>query len=221
MLTTLAHRGIRLIDLLVRKAAGVHEFSDADGCILRIALERAKEGVTLSDGTRVEPGDLLCGMHLWNERLPRMASAGPDLAWALDIYRGMVRSLSLLAAHVETNPMLRDAVAVHGVAMAMQDLAAQRMRQIFSRLGFDVVPSRRRTRWGRFALWWQNLYANWLVWAYNAPAGGGKRLGGSLDCELWLSRRALETRYGAGGGGKSGRNAAASKDTERPNGRSA
>lgn len=210
MAAVLTRRGIRLIDFLVRKTLGVREFSDADGCILRIASERAREGVSLSDGTLVKRGDHLCAIHLWNERLPRMSPTGPDWAWALDMYRGMVRSLTLLAAHAEANPVLRDAVAVHGRAVALRDPAAQRMCQIFGRLGFDVFPSRRCTRWGRFALWWQNLYANWLVWAYNAPAAGGKRLGGSIDCDLWLSKRALVAWYGAAGG----------KGAERYDGRS-
>ena len=197
MLAALARLGIRLIDYLVRQAVGVREFSEAEGCILRIAPECAKEHVTLSDGTVIAPKDLLCEIHLWNERLPQMPPSGPDLAWALEMYRGMARSLTLLAEHLPGDSALRKAVAVRGSAVALQEPAARRLEQIFRRLGFDVHPQPRRTRLGRFALWWQNLYANWLAWTYNAPAVGGNRLGGSIDCQLWLSRQALEARYGA------------------------
>lgn len=202
MLAALARLGIRLIDYLVRQVVGVREFSEAEGCILRIASERAKEHLVLSDGTVIAPGDLVCGIHLWNERLPPMPPSGPDLVWALEMYRGMTCSLTLLAEHLQADPAVRDAVALHGSAVALQEPAARRLEQIFCRLGFDVHSQCRRTRWGRFALWWQNLYANWLVWTYNAPAVGGKRLGGSIDCQLWLSRRVLEARYGAANVGR-------------------
>lgn len=195
-----ARRGVRLIDRLVRQSLGVVEFTDAPDCILRIGPVRATQGRTLSDGTAIRPGDLLCEIHLWNERLPRMGPDGPDLQWALAMYRGMVRSLELLAAFLRTRAEYANAVAVHGEGAAMRGQEADQVQRQFARLGFDTALRDAVTRRERFGRWWQNLYSIWLIWTYNPASLKGKHMSGLTHWEFWISRQGLMERYGREGG---------------------
>ncbi len=200
MLARWARRGIQLIDYLLRRSLGVVEFTDDPGCILRIGPARATQARTLSDGTPIRPGDLLCEIHLWNERLPRMGADGPDLQWGLAMYRGMVRSLELLAEFLRTSPEYADAVAVHGEGAAMRGQEADQVQRLFARLGFDTAPRHAVTPGERFARWWQNLYSTWLIWTFNPASLKGKRMSGLTHCEFWISRQRLMERYGRRGG---------------------
>lgn len=199
MVQPLARAGIRLIDYLVRRSLGVVEFTDDPDCILRIGPAQATRARILSDGTTIRPGDLLCEIHLWNERLPRMGREGPDLQWGLAMYRGMVRSLELLAQFLQTSTAYADAVAVHAEGAAMRGAEADQVQRLFARLGFDTAPRHAVTRGERFARWWQNLYSTWLIWAFNPASLKGKRMSGLTHCEFWISRRAFMERYGSEG----------------------
>lgn len=200
MLQNWARAGIRLIDYCVRRAIGVVEFTDSPDCILRISPARASKAHTLSDGTIIRPGDFLCDIHLWNERLPRMGPEGPDLQWGLAMYRGMVRSLELLAGFLQTSAEYAGAVAVHAEGAAMRGPEADQVQRLFARLGFDTAPRHAVTRGERFARWWQNLYSTWLIWTFNPASLKGKRMSGLTHCEFWISRPRLMERYGRGGG---------------------
>jgi hypothetical protein len=50
---------VGLIDALIRTYYGIYEFSDDPKCVLPVALGQARTAVTLSDGTRVENGELI------------------------------------------------------------------------------------------------------------------------------------------------------------------
>ncbi|UCC64001.1 MAG: hypothetical protein JSV36_02775 [Anaerolineae bacterium] len=69
---------IRCFDTLVRRACGVFEFSDDDGCVLRLQLKEAPHTLHLKD-CAVEAGQPVLGLHLWNERLPPCRQ--PALTW--------------------------------------------------------------------------------------------------------------------------------------------
>ncbi|MDH7488891.1 MAG: hypothetical protein QHH80_05235 [Anaerolineae bacterium] len=200
MLQRSARAGIRLIDYFVRRSLGVVEFTNDPDCILRISPARAAQARTLSDGTVIRPGDPLCEIHLWNERLPKMGPDGPDLQWGLAMYRGMVRSLELLARFLQTSAEYADAVAVHAEGAAMRGPEADQVQRLFARLGFDTAPRHAVTRRERFARWWQKLYSTWLIWTFNPASLKGKRMSGLTHCEFWISRRAFMERYGRASG---------------------
>jgi len=200
VLQSAARAGIRLIDTLLRRSLGVVEFSDDPGCILRIGLTRANRPRILSDGTAIRQGDPLCELHLWNERLPRMGPGGPDLDWALKMYRGMVYSLQLLARFLATSAEYADAVAVHGEGAVMRGAELEQVQRLFVRLGFETAPRHAQTRGERFARWWQNLYSTWIIWTFNPASLKGKRMSGLTHWEFWMSRRAFMERYGRPGG---------------------
>jgi len=196
MFASLARWGVRLIDYLLRKSLGVREFSDAEGCMLRIAPSRAKKRVALSDGTVVNPGDFVCEIHMWNERVPKMGPGGPDVQWALATYKGVLRSLELLADYLPNHPPYSQAVAVHGEGTVMRGLPLEQALRIWSRVGFDTMPKHAQTRLERFGRWWQNLYTSWLMWTFNAVSLREKRITEMTHCEFWISRRAFMERYG-------------------------
>ncbi|MGH7212294.1 MAG: hypothetical protein ACREF1_12645, partial [Acetobacteraceae bacterium] len=83
---------MRGADMALRRWYGVREFTDDPACLLRLALAPAPHAVTLSDGTRVEAGETVAILHIWNEHIPRFRRGGPDMGWAIDIRRRVLRS---------------------------------------------------------------------------------------------------------------------------------
>ena len=65
---------VSLFDSIIRTCYGVYEFTDDPACVLRVGLSQARASLTLSDGTRVEYGELIGTLHWWNEHLPRYST---------------------------------------------------------------------------------------------------------------------------------------------------
>jgi len=185
---------VRGLDVLVRRAYHVREFTQDENCILRIALGRSAKDMTLSDGTRVERGEVVGELHLWNERLPRMDEEGPSLQWALTTYRLWRASLKKLTAYLENDPQFENIRAFRGEsALLKDDLEGS---ALFERLGFDLVRRNRTSRLERFAEFWENLYTWWLVWTFNPGSLRSKNLSRMERAQIWISRRALIEKYG-------------------------
>lgn len=187
-----ARTGIHTIDAILRRAYGVEEFTDDATCLLRLAVGRARQEVVLCDGTEVQPGQVVGELHLWNEHIPTMDAAGPDLGWSLRFYRQLEHSLAELATHVAHSPRYGHVRAFRGdtilIPAARSDFAA--------RLGFDLVWHRPASAWECFAQFWEILYAWWLIWAYNRSSLRGKHFRQLQRCQLWISRDKLLERYG-------------------------
>jgi len=185
---------VRGLDVLVRRAYHVREFTQDENCILRIALGRSAKDMTLSDGTRIEKGEVVGELHLWNERLPRMDEEGPSLQWALTTYRLWRVSLKKLTAYLENDPQFENIRAFRGEsALLKDDLEGS---ALFERLGFDLVRRNRTSRLERFAEFWENLYTWWLVWTFNPGSLRSKNLSRMERAQIWISRRALIEKYG-------------------------
>ena len=92
------------LDALLRHLYRIREFTDDPNCLLRLAMKQASTPLSLSDGTRIMPGDPVGELHLWNDHVPHFPSGGPTLGWARRAHALMVHSLSLLADHVATQP---------------------------------------------------------------------------------------------------------------------
>ena len=190
-----ARRFIMFLDSLLRRAYRIREISPTENGLLRIGPGRARQGLTLSDGTVVKPGDLLIELHLWNERLPLRAS-WPDVRWGIAVLRLLRRSLSLLAEEVQRNPGWSTVSALHG-EMVFMDADADVAEQVVRHLGFDwIVPPAPTTFAGRFGRFWQNVYAWWLMWAFNPATLRKKRRQNLARGHAWMSRRTLLARYG-------------------------
>jgi hypothetical protein len=186
---------VRGIDLLLRRAYGVCEFSQEEGCILRLALRRARADLTFSDGTAVRRGDLVGEFHLWNERLPRMGPDGADLAWARSFLERLVHSMSLLAAYVESDSRFDSVQAFRG-EMAFALAHIETIERLAHGIGLDFMrPSGAASPWGRFAEFWESFYSCMLMWAFNPPSLRGKGLLQLRRYQVWISREKLRARY--------------------------
>jgi hypothetical protein len=174
-------RLIRHFDALVRRFQGVFEFSANPDCLLRLRRCHLEHPLRLADGS-YPAGTLILELHLWNERVPALASAGPDLAWASQAAHRLRRSLEELAAYVIAREDLRDARLITGATILADGPAAQ---LLLRRLGFELHPHRRPA--GRLLESWQNLYALGLMAAFN-PVSVRRRTSASLRrTDLWMS----------------------------------
>ena len=95
------------VSLFIRTCYGVYEFTDDPSCVLRVGLSPARSTISLSDGTRIEAGELVGTLHIWNEHLPRYAPDGPDLRWACVVRNRVLHSFHALALYVESEPAWR------------------------------------------------------------------------------------------------------------------
>ncbi len=185
-------------DALLRRCRGVYEFTADPACMLRIALTRARKGSELADGTRIEPGELLVEIHLWNERLPQMPPEGADLAWARHMLRRFAASLALLARHLALDPQLATVRALYGEAAFLTSADLDAGVAALSRLGFELRrPRAQAGAWSRFAEFWQNLYSYALLWTFNPGSLPGKTPCTLERFSLWMPRKTLDERYGS------------------------
>jgi hypothetical protein len=159
-------------------------------CLLRIARARSPRALTLTDGTRLDAGELVVGTHLWNEHLPR---EGASLAPGLALMRG---SLQELARFLQAQPELSDARAIYGEMGFLPDARLPQARRIAERLGFELVPGE-RPGWNPLSrAFWRNAVSWWYLRKFN-PAGLRQTgFGRMRRCEAWMSRDQLLARYG-------------------------
>jgi ceramide glucosyltransferase len=191
-------RAICGLDAMLRRLQHIEEFSQAEGCLLRLATRTSDRDLILSDGTQVGQGDPVGELHFWNEHMPRMPAGGPDLAWALAFQRRMVRSLRELAVHVATAPLFQPVSAFRGELIFGSRFGLGDAVEVIQRWGFDLVESVPPAgRWGQFVAFWEHLYTLALIWAYNPASLKGKRIRTMKRDQLWISRSALFARYGS------------------------
>jgi len=135
--------------------------------------------VSLSDGTVIQPGDLVLELHFDNRGLLRLAGTGDGLPWQLmHVARQDLQALAEAAAAEE----LPDIRAIHGIT-----LSAPAGRQ----LGFEVRPLPRSSYWALVRFFMLGLLA-----VYH-PAGRRRlnsRAARLWPGEVWMSRSALVAR---------------------------
>jgi hypothetical protein len=186
------------VDAILRACHGIHEFTDDPDCVLRIAVRRARRAVTLSDGTRVLPGEPVGALHLWNEHLPRYSEGGPDLGWACEIRRRVLHSMQLLATHVERAAEFRAAPAFCAETTLSNRLGEAQIRRLARRHGFERIDPPRSILQQLHAI--GDCFNTWaLTRAFN-PAALSRQPFLRGRHELWISRSTLIDRYGRPGG---------------------
>lgn len=177
-------------DALVRRLQGVFEFSDDPDCLLRLRRTRLRRPLELADG-QFPPGTPVLELHLWNERVPPMPPAGPDMAWATRASRRLLCSLRSVAALVEAEAPHHDGGLVCGTTILADDRTAQ---LLLRHLGFELHPHARPG--GAVLEFWQNLYALGLMAAFN-PISARRRSPSSLRrTDLWMPMDSFLRRYG-------------------------
>ncbi|MBV8522433.1 MAG: hypothetical protein JOY71_09975, partial [Acetobacteraceae bacterium] len=129
------------IDAMLRWVHGVSEFSDDPRCALRFSVIAARRPVVLADDARIERGEPICVLHLWNERIPKFPQTGPDLRWA-NAARQLIRdSLNELAKHLDLNPALKDVRAIYACLALPNRLASQQAERLAEKFGFAPARS--------------------------------------------------------------------------------
>lgn len=185
---------IKLLDLIIRRLTGVVEYSDDPQCIFRVQIASAPHPIALSDGTHIPAGAPILFLHLWNEHIPPIAPAGPDLAWALETERRLRRSLRQLAKWMADNPNCAPVQAIGGITILISPAGQDGSEHLLRRLGFEIFPWHHPL--GRFAEFWENLYTWALMWTFNPASLRGRRLLELQRREFWASRQAFLARHG-------------------------
>ena len=129
-------------DAMLRSYYGIYEFTDDPDCVLRVGLDQARAPASLSDGTRVEAGELV-GTLAFLERAPAplfgegprsrlgMRGAGPGHLLAARIV-GIHRARAELARRC--GPFAPKRLGRRGSGLAQ-------IRRVFQRYGFERVPT--------------------------------------------------------------------------------
>lgn len=149
----------------------------------------------LADGTRVEAGDPVGVLHLWNEHLPTIPREGPDLRWAINMRQGMARSMSQLAEAVGRDARLASVKAFGGNAVLVSHKGDAQVARVAGRYGFEwVTLDRGPMLWQRFHQFWENFLVLGLQWAFNPGGLRGKRFIRPRE-PLWISRDILVSKF--------------------------
>jgi len=201
MLQVLQHdecmrRLIRSFDAFLRRRYGIIELvpepSDP-ACMLRVRVTRAAHPVSLPEGP-VAAGAEVLELHLWNERVPPMPVAGPDLAWARRTQRMFLGSLREAARQLREDPRLAGVQAVTGTSVLVSGAGGVERDRLLQSLGFSVFPARNPL--GRFGRFWENAYTWSVMWTYNPASLRNRRLRDMRRDEFWMARSKFLERFG-------------------------
>jgi hypothetical protein len=184
---------IRRFDALVRQAIGVFEFCDDEDCLLRLQITRAPHLLSFP-GQEVGAGESVLALHLWNEHLPALPEAGPDLAWARRTQRLFIRSLRAAAAQMRLDPRMASVRAVGGITVLFFPGDRSGGILFIQRLGFTVMPYHQPL--GRFGEFWENFYTWWIMWTYNPVSLRHRQLFQLRRSEFWMPVEEFLNRYG-------------------------
>ncbi len=184
---------VRLFDRTLGRAQGLFVYWDDPKAMFRIQLAKAPHTLRLPDGV-VEAGASVLTLHFWNEHTPEFGPAGPDLAWAMGVYRMLRPSLRILAEYLVANPELSHVQALGGATILVVVGGESAGEKLFERLGLEILPYRNRL--GRFGEFWENVYTWALMWAYNGASLRTRHLFEVRRSEAWISKEAFLRRYG-------------------------
>lgn len=191
--TRALQKAVHILDAGLRRALGVFEFEDRPDGLLRVRLTRAARAIALPEGL-IPKGAPVLELHLWNEHVPPLPEAGPDLAWAAQVRSRLVASFRALGRAVARDPRFAEVQAVGGVTVLCFAGDGRREVRLFERLGFVVRPY--RSPLGRFGEFWENLYTWAIMWAYNAATLRRRRLLRLRRGEIWMTAAEFRRRYG-------------------------
>jgi len=181
------------VDALLRRWYRIEDFTDDPDCLLRIAPKRACMSISLSDGAKIAPGQLVGELHCWNERVPRFPVEGPTLGWAKRAHRLVKHSLKLLAQHAQRDPVWRRAQAYSADLPISAEQTIASVRRMAAQYGFEPIP-RQRTLWRVVHQITENMLLRALLYAYN-PAAARRQGFWRRRQQIWISRSALIQRY--------------------------
>ena len=195
----LLERIVFAIDAALRRWYSIVEFTSDPSCILRIRVGRLERPLVLADGTCGRAGERFIDLHLWNEQIPAMPGEGASIAWARQMHLSFQHSLQQLVRHLATRPDLGDIAVVRCTLMFASPERDGQMARLLGRYGFELVPgasaltvSEHARRFG------ENIQISLVVLTRNSAALRRDTLRRGRT-RMFMSRRALEQRYGGAG----------------------
>lgn len=184
---------IRRFDTWLSHLEGVEPFTADPRCILRIQTGRINRDRTFRDQT-VRSSSRALFIHFWNEHMPIIPEAGPDISYGLKLQRLIVYSMKLIAGHLQSDPALNDIQIIGGITTFAGREAADGGRASFEHLGFTIFPHRRSA--GAFGEFWENFYGWWVMWAYNPVSSRYRKMLEMQHTEFWMTRERFLDRFG-------------------------
>lgn len=181
------------LDGRLRRAQGIIEYSNDPGCFFRIKRIVADQSAALPDGTRLNVGDSILDLHIWNEHMPPIGRQGPTLAWGRQFSQAIDRSLRALADYLRRNPDLDDIRAIRADMSLRPAERGDQLARIIGHYGFHWVPANGGLKWGPHRLG-RHILMFLLVVASNPNAARATVFRRDRTVS-YLSRGALERRY--------------------------
>jgi hypothetical protein len=191
-------RIILRIDRALRRWQSVVEYTSDPSCILRIRVARLDRDLMLADGTSGRAGDRFIDLHLWNEQIPAMPKEGASIAWARQMHVRFQQSLRQLARYLAARPDLDDVCVARCTLMFAGPERDRQMVRLLGRYGFELVPGASPPTLGeRARRFGENILTSLIVLTRNSASLRRDTLRRSRT-RVFMSRRALEQRYGSG-----------------------
>jgi hypothetical protein len=195
-LAKMVRRLIRSLDKLLRRSYHIYEFNKDPDCILRLSLGVSDRELVLSNGRHIQRGDPVGEVHFWNEHIPEIPEAGPDLAWARLFQKRLKFSLKVLAEHIANNPIYAQVQVFQGDPPLGGIKTARLLQRGLKRWGFEPpLEEEKGGIWQRFANFWRDLYVIGLVWAFNPRSLRTKDIRQIERVKILLSKETLMRRY--------------------------
>ncbi|HLV81123.1 MAG TPA: hypothetical protein VKT32_12615 [Chthonomonadaceae bacterium] len=189
----LARKCVFGIDAIQQRRHQVLPLDRGPHSLFRVSRRRSPEDRILADGTVVRRGDPIIEFHYWNERMPPMGPGGPDVAWGLQFYRRLRRSLNDLAEYARDCP---EVVAVYGEASYAASVGWEKYEKFISDFGFEFSHQPATGTRKSLGFLFTHFYSWLLIWAANPASLRGRSFGSAERCYIWQSRQTLIRRHG-------------------------
>jgi hypothetical protein len=184
------------MDSWLRQAQQFIELDDNPNSMIRLTIRVANHSVMLRDGVTLSPGEKFLDIHFLNERIPQSSDLR-GLAWAGRFGRMLRRSFAELSAVIDADPRFQGIEAIRGRLAFSNERSRDEMRRFGAWFAFDDLETTVRSSiWERLHDGLEDIWLFALAWAYNPGSLPGRTLVRRRD-DLWISRKALVSRYGS------------------------
>ncbi len=183
---------VRLLDKILRRALGIHEFCLTADCLLRIAVTHPSHKMSLPKTAIASPYDTLIDLHLWNDHFKPLLAGEPAFARATLIQQHLQLSLHFLAEYLVAHPEINAPMIHARVVMPIGERFAK-LRTVAKMYGFTVTTPLSH---GLSPIhdFFENFLVRALMWTFNPVTSHRRRLR-LRRADLWIHRDTLLNRY--------------------------